>query len=75
VNFKRDKKILDIINQRSNRSTEIENQMETPINVQSTPPSTRNGEDGDRIVVDNDSGSFLYIKVGGRWLKSQLQEI
>ena len=32
------------------------------------------GEDGDRKVVKEGHDNYLYIKVDGRWMKTQLEE-
>jgi len=49
--------------------------METPMNVKSEAPDNVEGFNGDRVIVENDAGSFLYIKVADRWMKTNLEEV
>jgi hypothetical protein len=67
--------ILDILKEQSSKVTEVESSMETPIKVQSEVPDNGDGFSGDRVVVENDAGSFLYIKVADRWMKTDLEEV
>lgn len=67
--------ILTILRQQSSKLNEVENSMETPIKVQSEVPDNGDGFSGDRVVVENDAGSFLYIKVADRWMKTDLEEV
>ena len=67
--------ILTILRQQSSKLNEVENSMETHIKVQSEVPDNGDGFSGDRVVVENDAGSFLYIKVADRWMKTDLEEV
>ncbi len=67
--------ILSILREQSSEVTQVENSMETPIQVQSEVPDNSEGFSGDRVVVENDAGSFLYIKVAERWMKTNLEEV
>ena len=67
--------ILTILRQQSSKLNEVENSMETPIKVQSEVPDNGDGFSGDRVVVENAAGSFLYIKVADRWMKTDLEEV
>ena len=67
--------ILNILKEQSSKVSEVENSMETPIKVQSEVPDNGEGFNGDRVVVENDAGSFLYIKVAERWMKTNLEEV
>ena len=67
--------ILAVLRRQSSKLSEVENSMETPIKVQSEVPDNGDGFSGDRVVVENDAGSFLYIKVADRWMKTDLEEV
>jgi hypothetical protein len=71
--MKRKERILNTIASITGRSKiqEIEQQYETPIKTTIDRPINDEGVDGDRTVVQE----FLYIKVGGRWMKTELQEV
>ena len=38
-------------------------------------PTNSEGVDGDRKVVKEGNDNYLYVKVDGRWMKTQLQEV
>lgn len=72
------KRILDriqTIKDNANDIEEIKEQYETPIEVNRVRPNNSQGENGDRKVVKEGNDNFLYIKVDGRWMKTQLQEV
>tara|TARA_S200002703_G_scaffold84908_1_gene73284 strand:+ start:5571 stop:5792 length:222 start_codon:yes stop_codon:yes gene_type:complete len=54
---------------------ETKQQYETPIVVSTAKPNNSEGVDGDRRVVKEPTGNFLYIKVGNRWMKTILEEV
>ena len=58
-----------------NRIEKIDKQFETPIKTTIDRPINDEGVDGDRKVVKEVDKEFLYIKVGGRWKKTELQEV
>ena len=66
--------ILNILREQSSKVEEVESSMETPIIVKSEVPDNGEGFSGDRVVVENDARSFLYIKVAERWMKTDLEE-
>ena len=70
--------ILDGIHTIKNNTQDIEEtkqQYETPIDVNRSIPKNTEGKDGDRKVVQEGNDNYLYIKVDGRWMKTQLQEV
>lgn len=67
--------ILEILRNQSDKISEVEGSMETPMNVKSEAPDNVEGFNGDRVIVENDAGSFLYIKVADRWMKTNLEEV
>ena len=70
--------ILDEIHTIKNNTQDIEEtkqQYETPIDVNRNIPKNIEGKDGDRKVVKEGNDNYLYIKVDGRWMKTQLQEV
>jgi len=42
------------------------------VKTQSTFPNKDFGGDGDQVYVVNSTGTFLCIKINGRWYKQQL---
>jgi len=54
---------------------EIKQQFITPMTVSKKKPSKTEGENGDRKVIKEGNDNYLYIKVDGRWMKTQLEEI
>ena len=75
--MKRKERILNTIASITGKSKiqEIEQQYETPIKTTIDRPINDEGVDGDRKVVQEVDKEFLYIKVGGRWKKTELQEV
>ena len=71
----RDKTVLKSLQDQSSKIEEIDQQMETPLSVRQSIPISDEGFDGDQVIVSDSSGSFIYIKVNGRWMKSQLEEV
>ena len=71
----RDKTVLSSLQDQSSKIEEIDQQMETPLSVRQSAPISEEGFDGDQVVVSDSSGSFVYIKINGRWMKSQLEEV
>lgn len=72
------KTILDriqTIKDNANDIEEIKQQYETPIQIDKIIPSNFEGKDGDRKVVKEGHDNYLYIKVDGRWMKTQLEEV
>lgn len=72
------KRILDRIHTIKDNTQDIEEtkqQYETPIKVDRNIPTNSEGVDGDRKVVKEGNDNYLYIKVDGRWMKTQLQEV
>ena len=75
---KEGKRILDRVHTIKNNTQDIEEtrqQYETPIDVNRNIPKNIEGKDGDRKVVKEGNDNYLYIKVDGRWMKTQLQEV
>jgi hypothetical protein len=75
---KETKRILDRVHTIKNNTQDIEEtkqQYETPIKVDRNIPKNAQGKDGDRKVVKEGNDNYLYIKVEGRWMKTQLQEV
>lgn len=75
---KKIKRILDRVHTIKNNTQDIEEtkqQYETPIKVDRNIPRNAQGKDGDRKVVKEGNDNYLYIKVEGRWMKTQLQEV
>lgn len=75
---KETKRILDRVHTIKNNTQDIEEtkqQYETPIKVDRNIPKNAQGKDGDRKVVKEGNDNYLYIKVDGRWMKTQLQEV
>ncbi len=75
---KESKRILDRVHTIKNNTQDIEEtkqQYETPINVDRNIPTNSQGVDGDRKVVKEGSDNYLYIKIDGRWMKTQLEEV
>ena len=70
----RDKTVLKSLQDQSSKIEEIDQQMETPLSVRQSVPISDEGFDGDQVLVSDSSGSFVFIKVNGRWMKSQLEE-
>tara|TARA_R100000353_G_scaffold33511_1_gene26863 strand:+ start:5090 stop:5317 length:228 start_codon:yes stop_codon:yes gene_type:complete len=66
---------LSLIKKLQQKIDETKQQYETPIVVSTTKPSNSEGVDGDRKVVQEATGNFLYIKVGNRWMKTILEEV
>jgi len=54
---------------------EIKEQYETPIVINREKPTNSEGANGDRKVVKEGNDNYLYIKIDGRWMKTQLQEV
>mgnify|MGYP003119411615 FL=1 len=71
----RDKTVLKSLQDQSSKIEEIDQQMETPLSVRQSVPISDEGFDGDQVLVSDSSGSFVFIKVNGRWMKSQLEEV
>ena len=71
----RDKSILSSLQEQSSKIEEIDEQMETPLSARQSVPVSDEGFDGDQVIVSDSSGSFIYVKVSGRWMKSQLEEV
>ena len=72
------KRILDREHTIKNNTQDIEEtkqQYETPIKINRNIPKNAEGKDGDRKVVKEGNDNYLYIKVEGRWMKTQLQEV
>jgi hypothetical protein len=72
------KRLLDRIHTIKNNTKDIEEtkqQYETPIKVDRNIPKNAQGKDGDRKVVKEGNDNYLYIKIEGRWMKTQLQEV
>ena len=72
------KRLLDRIHTIKNNTQDIEEtkqQYETPIKVDRNIPKNAQGKDGDRKVVKEGNDNYLYIKIEGRWMKTQLQEV
>jgi len=72
------KRILDRVHTIKNNTRDIEEtkqQYETPIKINRNIPKNAEGKDGDRKVVKEGNDNYLYIKVEGRWMKTQLQEV
>ena len=72
------KRILDREHTIKNNTQDIEEtkqQYETPIRINRNIPKNAEGKDGDRKVVKEGNDNYLYIKVEGRWMKTQLQEV
>ncbi len=65
---------IQTIKDNVNDIEEIKEQYETPIEVDKKVPRNSQGEDGDRKVVKEGHDNYLYIKVDGRWMKTQLEE-
>jgi hypothetical protein len=75
---KKIKSILDRVHTIKNNKRDIEEtkqQYETPIKVDRNIPKNAQGKDGDRKVVKEGNDNYLYIKIEGRWMKTQLQEV
>jgi len=72
---KKTKGFRGLINKAINKAKIAEQQYETPIKQAITSPSNTQGTDGDRLIVTEKDGNYLYIKVSGRWMKTQLQEV
>lgn len=72
---KKTKGLRGIINKVINKAKIAEQQYETPIKQKIASPSNTQGTDGDRLIVTEKDGNYLYIKVSGRWMKTQLQEV
>lgn len=75
---KETKRILDRVHTIKNNTQDIEEtkqQYETPIKVDRNIPKNAQGKDGDRKVVKEGNDNYLYIKIEGRWMKTQLQEV
>lgn len=75
---KKIKRILDRVHTIKNNIKDIEEikqQYETPIKIDRNIPKNAQGKDGDRKVVKEGNDSYLYIKIEGRWMKTQLQEV
>lgn len=75
---KKIKRILDRVHTIKNNTRDIEEtkqQYETPIKVDRNIPKNAQGKDGDRKVVKEGNDNYLYIKIEGRWMKTQLQEV
>jgi hypothetical protein len=75
---KESKRILDRVHTIKNNTRDIEEtkqQYETPIKVDRNIPKNAQGKDGDRKVVKEGNDNYLYIKIEGRWMKTQLQEV
>lgn len=75
---KKIKSILDRVHTIKNNTRDIEEtkqQYETPIKIDRNIPKNAQGKDGDRKVVKEGNDSYLYIKIEGRWMKTQLQEV
>tara|TARA_Y100001972_G_C7377110_1_gene197921 strand:- start:164 stop:397 length:234 start_codon:yes stop_codon:yes gene_type:complete len=53
---------------------EIKQQYETPILSDKVRPNNRDGVNGDRKIIKEGNNNFLYVKVEGRWMKTQLEE-
>jgi len=66
---------IQTIKNNENDIEEIKEQYETPIVVNKATPVNSEGADGDRKVVQEGNDNYLYIKVDGRWMKTQLQEV
>lgn len=66
---------IQTIKDNENDIKEIREQYETPIVVNKAAPTNSEGADGDRKVVKEGNDNYLYIKVDGRWMKTQLQEV
>jgi hypothetical protein len=75
INKLRNRALTELLEETSTKVDEVEQQFETPISQQSTSPNNTDGVDGDRMVVDNGDTSFLAIKVNGRWMKTNLEEL
>jgi|14_taG_2_1085336.scaffolds.fasta_scaffold00059_10 hypothetical protein len=76
--YKRKKSLLSSINSMiddGKRIEEVKQQYETPIKTSEPIPDNNKGADGDRKVVKESDGEYLYIKSSGRWMKLQLQEV
>jgi len=76
--YKRKKSLLGSINSMiddSKKIEEVKQQYETPIKTSEPIPTNDKGTDGDRKVVKESDGEYLYIKSSGRWMKLQLQEV
>lgn len=74
----KERRILDKIHSIKDNIRDIEEtkqQYETPIKVDRNIPTNSQGVDGDRKVVKEGNDNYLYIKVDGRWMKTQLQEV
>lgn len=71
----RDRALTQLLEEQGTKVDEVQQQFETPIKVSTSNPSNDNGFDGDRMVVENGDSSFLAIKVNGRWMKTQLEEM
>ena len=54
---------------------EIKQQFATPTNQTNVRPNNTDGDDGDKKIVTENNQEFLYVKVEGRWMKSELQEV
>lgn len=75
---KETKRILNRVHTIKNNTQDIEEtkqQYETPIKVDRNIPKNAQGKDGDRKVVKEGNDNYLYIKIEGRWMKTQLQEV
>lgn len=75
---KKIKRILDRVHTIKNNKRDIEEtkqQYETPIKIDRNIPKNAQGKDGDRKVVKEGNDNYLYIKIEGRWMKTQLQEV
>lgn len=72
------RKILDSIGMISSPIRDIETikqQLETPTSQSNVRPNNTDGDDGDKKIVTENNQEFLYVKVDGRWMKSELQEV
>ena len=72
------RKILESIGMVSSTVRDIETikqQLETPTSQSNVRPNNTDGDDGDKKIVTENNQEFLYVKVDGRWMKSELQEV
>tara|TARA_R100000008_G_C3456901_1_gene102183 strand:- start:206 stop:445 length:240 start_codon:yes stop_codon:yes gene_type:complete len=54
---------------------EVKQQYETVQPVSKGRPNNRDGKNGDKKVVQEGYEEFLYVKVKGKWVKTELQEV
>lgn len=72
------RKILESIGMISSPIRDIETikqQLEIPTSQSNVRPNNTDGDDGDKKIVTENNQEFLYVKVDGRWMKSELQEV